>query len=57
MARTSAAPDACPCGSARPCAACCGRFHAGPLHLQAPDAQALMRSRCSAFVREDGRRF
>jgi SEC-C motif-containing protein len=57
MARTSAAPDACPCGSARPCAACCGRFHAGPLHQQAPDAQALMRSRCSAFVREDGRRF
>ena len=29
---------------------CCGRYHAGPLALQAPDAQALMRSRYSAFV-------
>ena len=34
-----------------PYAACCGRYHAGPLHLQAPDAQALMRSRYSAFAR------
>lgn len=49
----------CPCGSRaddRPGAAprayrhCCGRWHAGPLHLQAPDAPALMRSRYSAFV-------
>jgi SEC-C motif domain protein len=40
----------CPCGSARAYADCCGRFHAGPLHLQAPDAQALMRSRYAAFV-------
>ncbi|CAN7238848.1 YchJ family protein [Rhizobacter sp. LjRoot28] len=30
--------------------ACCGRYHAGPQHLQAPDAEALMRSRYSAFV-------
>lgn len=44
--------DACPCGHARPYTACCGRFHAGPLHLQAPDAEALMRSRYSAFVRD-----
>jgi SEC-C motif domain protein len=29
---------------------CCGRFHSGPLHLQAPTAEALMRSRYSAFV-------
>ena len=29
---------------------CCGRYHAGPLHLQAPDPEALMRSRYSAFV-------
>jgi SEC-C motif domain protein len=42
---------ACPCGSALPYAGCCGRYHAGPLHLQAPDAQQLMRSRYSAFVR------
>lgn len=45
--------DTCPCGSGQPCPACCGRFHAGPLHLQAPDAEALMRSRYSAFVRGD----
>jgi SEC-C motif-containing protein len=31
-------------------AACCSRYHAGPLHLQAPDAEALMRSRYSAFA-------
>ena len=31
-------------------AGCCGRWHAGAQHLQAPDAPALMRSRYSAFV-------
>lgn len=41
---------ACPCGSGHAYAACCGRWHGGPLHLRAPDAQALMRSRYSAFV-------
>lgn len=40
----------CPCGSLLAYAACCGRWHAGPLHLQAPDAEALMRSRYSAYV-------
>ena len=30
--------------------ACCGRYLGGPLHLQAPTAEALMRSRYSAFV-------
>jgi SEC-C motif-containing protein len=40
----------CPCGSGRTYADCCGRWHAGPLHLQAPDAAALMRSRYTAFV-------
>ena len=48
-------PDAalCPCRAAHDAPlypACCGRYHAGALHLQAPDAQALMRSRYSAFV-------
>jgi len=43
-------PTACPCGSALPYAACCGRWHDGPLRLRAPDAQALMRSRYSAYV-------
>lgn len=40
----------CPCGSALSLPRCCGRYHAGPLHLQAPDAEALMRSRYSAYV-------
>lgn len=42
--------SACPCGGPKPYPHCCGRFHAGPLHLQAPDPQTLMRSRYSAFV-------
>lgn len=49
----SSAPSAhspCPCGSSKPYAQCCGRYHAGPLHLQAPDAASLMRSRYSAYV-------
>jgi len=47
---TQPAPTPCPCGSAEPYTACCGRWHAGPRHLQAPSAEALMRSRYSAFV-------
>lgn len=43
--------EACPCGSALPYPRCCGRFHEGELHLQAPTAEALMRSRYAAFVR------
>ena len=39
----------CPCGTDRAYAACCGRYHAGEA---APDAEALMRSRYTAFVRE-----
>jgi SEC-C motif-containing protein len=46
--------DLCPCQSARNYADCCGRYHAGALHLLAPTAEALMRSRYSAFVRELG---
>ena len=47
----------CPCGSGTrwpAYAACCGRWHAGPLHLHAPDAACLMRSRYSAYVLELG---
>ena len=40
----------CPCGLPSAYADCCGRWHAGPRHLQAPDAATLMRSRYSAFV-------
>ena len=44
------APQGCPCGWPALYDACCGRYHAGPLALQAPDPHALMRSRYSAFV-------
>jgi SEC-C motif-containing protein len=40
----------CPCGPGLPYADCCGRWHAGPSYLRAPDAATLMRSRYSAFV-------
>jgi SEC-C motif-containing protein len=51
-------PTPCPCGrtSAKPQGqaltfdTCCGPYHAG---LAAPDAECLMRSRYSAFVRGD----
>ncbi len=49
----STTPAPCPCGSALPYTGCCGRYHAGALHLCAPTAEALMRSRYSAFVRGD----
>jgi SEC-C motif-containing protein len=42
----------CDCGSSSSYADCCGRYHAGPFHLQAPNAEALMRSRYSAHVRD-----
>jgi SEC-C motif domain protein len=45
-----AALEPCPCGAAAGYDACCGRFHAGALHLMAPSAEALMRSRYSAYV-------
>ncbi|MDH4289457.1 MAG: YchJ family metal-binding protein [Aquincola sp.] len=40
----------CPCGGGIAYDACCGRWHRGALHLQAPTAEALMRSRYSAYV-------
>jgi SEC-C motif-containing protein len=42
----------CDCGAPRRYEDCCGRFHSGPLHLQAPDAETFMRSRYSAYVRD-----
>ena len=38
---------ACPCGLGDDYESCCGRFHAG---APAPTAEALMRSRYSAFA-------
>lgn len=40
----------CPCGTGLPYADCCGPLHAGS---PAPTAEALMRSRYSAFARGD----
>ncbi len=50
-AADSPAETPCPCGSRLPYGACCGVYHEGPLALQAPNAEALMRSRYSAYVR------
>ena len=41
------AHNPCPCGRVLDYAQCCGRYHAGET---APDAEALMRSRYSAYV-------
>lgn len=43
--------EPCPCGSGRPFAACCGPFLHGA--VPAPTAEALMRSRYTAYVRAD----
>ncbi|HEX2011464.1 MAG TPA: YchJ family metal-binding protein [Roseateles sp.] len=46
-------PEPCPCGRPADYAQCCGRWHqafAAGQGLLAPDAEALMRSRYSAFV-------
>lgn len=48
--RMSEHASACPCRSGRPYAACCAPLHLG---AAAPDAEALMRSRYSAYVRGD----
>ena len=45
---TTAISDPCPCGRPLAYAACCGLYHAG---TPAPDAEALMRSRYTAYVR------
>lgn len=41
----------CDCGHSQPYENCCGRYHQGP--ATAPTAEALMRSRYSAYVRRD----
>lgn len=43
-------PTTCPCQQNRDYSTCCGPLHAGAI---APDADALMRSRYSAYVRGD----
>ncbi len=41
----------CPCGSGRPDTDCCDRFVSG--NQRAPTAEALMRSRYTAYTRND----
>ncbi|MGW7206929.1 YchJ family protein [Streptomyces sp. NPDC054837] len=41
----------CPCGRPEPYENCCGRYHSGT--AAAPTAEALMRSRYCAFVKEN----
>lgn len=50
MTARLAPPAACPCDPSRRYAACCGPLHAGEA---AASAQALMRSRYSAYVLGD----
>lgn len=51
-------PDSCPCGrrdrhgAVLTYAGCCGRYLDDFAHTPAPDAETLMRSRYTAFVRE-----
>ena len=40
----------CPCGLVSDYTQCCGRYHVGSLHLQAPTPEQLMRSRYAAYV-------
>ena len=47
----TARPASCPCGLPSSYDDCCGRFHSGA--AAAPTAEALMRSRYSAFVKGD----
>ncbi|WP_170948491.1 YchJ family protein [Bordetella genomosp. 5] len=53
MKKMSSSSTACPCDLGKDYQACCGRWHQGPLALQAPDAPTLMRSRYSAFVLDE----
>ncbi len=41
----------CPCGSNKPYETCCGIFHKG--ETNPPTAEALMRSRYSAFAKQE----
>jgi SEC-C motif domain protein len=50
MKAADPSPQPCPCGRKARLADCCGRWHVGPMQGQAPDAEALMRSRYSAYV-------
>ncbi|KKD09384.1 YchJ family protein [Streptomyces sp. WM6386] len=48
---TAMSTRSCPCGLPEPYDKCCGRYHVGA--AAAPTAEALMRSRYCAFVKQD----
>ncbi|WP_373321473.1 YchJ family protein [Vogesella indigofera] len=48
--KTASNAAVCPCGSGQVYAVCCGQYHGGQ---PVPNAEALMRSRYSAFVLGD----
>ncbi|MFD4528048.1 YchJ family protein [Streptomyces sp. NPDC058470] len=48
---TATPSRSCPCGLPQAYEGCCGRYHSGA--AAAPSAEALMRSRYTAFVRRD----
>ncbi|MCK9508742.1 MAG: SEC-C domain-containing protein [Pigmentiphaga sp.] len=52
-ARSYGEDETCPCGTGEVYRRCCARWHEGAEHLRAPTAEALMRSRYSAFVKEN----
>jgi SEC-C motif domain protein len=51
MAMKSIAKSSCPCGTARAFGECCGPYLSG--QAVAPNAEALMRSRYTAFTKRD----
>jgi SEC-C motif-containing protein len=51
MSTDGAEATVCPCGAAQPYDRCCGRLHRG--EAQASTAEQLMRSRYTAFARQD----
>ncbi len=53
LKKSPSSKNTCLCGNPKQYEACCGPWHQGPQYLQAPDAATLMRSRYSAFVRDD----
>ncbi|WP_081627044.1 YchJ family protein [Bordetella sp. FB-8] len=52
MSHRAGTAAACPCGTGVAYSACCSRWHEGKQSLQAPTAEALMRSRYAAFVQD-----
>lgn len=50
--QTPADPDACPCGSSRKLADCCGSYLGNVLAVE-PNAEAVLRARFTAYNKRD----